>query len=376
MTFSPEGPRSSGPGPSGYGNYGPGGQPYGSPAPGQQAQYGQQPQPSQQPQPNQQSQPGQQAQYGQGQQSYDPQPKSNSPSQLPRILSIVVAALGVVNFLLGLAGQYEAFGSTTNFFLVGNGDPTSIALLLAAGGVAAIGLLPKQPSTIGIAAALSISGWLVLVFQSFNTGESGPTGVSIGLGLGALVVLFLGFVQSAAAVVGTLFSAGVLKVPAPKPVSYGQQNPFQGYGQQNYPQSPQPGGYGGYTPQSQPQGYVPPTYTGQPSGNQNTTGSLGYPVGAPKQDSQQGGNSSYGQYQYGQPPVGSSGGYGSPLHAATSEPSESAGTSDPASQSDPSDPAAQSEHAPWSGSREAQDTPPYNAPTQAFGATPSDEDKK
>lgn len=387
MTFSPEGPRSPGSGPSGYGNYGPAGQSYGAQPPGQQAQYGQPAQPPQQ---------------------YQPPLKSDTPSSLPRILSIVVVALGVINFLVGLAGQYEAFGSTTNFFLVGNGDPTSIALLLAGAAVAGVGLLPKQPTTISIAAALSISGWLVLVFQSFNTGEAGPTGVSIGLGIGAFVVLFLGFVQSAAAVVGTLFSAGVLKAPSPKPVSYGQQNPFQSYGQQGYapgqgqpgqgqsqPGQGQPGQGqpGQQTPQSpnyygppQPQGYAPPSYTGQPAPNQNTTGSLGYPVGGASGESQQSGtggltgpagqNSPYSQYQYSQPPIGSAG-YGAPQHAVQPEQtgqSENAGLFDPAGQSHADQSEARTDN-PESETSEYTDVPPHSAPTQVFGAQ-TDEDKK
>lgn len=415
MTFSPEGPRSPGSGPSGYGNYGPAGQSYGAQPPGQPSQYGQPAPPPQQYQPPLKSD----------------LLKSDASSKLPRILSVVVLVLGVVNFLVGLAGQYEAFGSTTNFFLIGNGDPTSVALLLAAAVVAGVGLLPKQPTTIGIAAALSISGWLVLVFQSFNTGEAGPTGVSIGLGVGAFVVLFLGFVQSAAAVVGTLFASGVLKAPQPKPGSYGQQNSFQGYGQQNYGQqsygqqgygqqgygqqsgqqgyaqgqpgqgesgqgqsgqgqSAQPGQQSpNYYGQSQSQGYVPPSYTGQPAPSQATTGSLGYPVGGAGQESQQSGtggltgpasqNSPYSQYQYGQPPVGSSG-YGAPQHAVPSEqgrPSDARSENAEAENSEPDNSGF--ENSGFENSEpensEPRDTPPYSAPTQAFGAQ-TDEDKK
>ena len=373
MTFSPEGPRSSGPGsggygsgyspegarPStpGYGNYGPTGQ-----------QYGGQPQPQQQqPQPSQFGQPSSPAPAGQ----YTPPLASDRPSPLPRILALVVAGLGVLSFLVGLAGQYEVPGEAVNFFFVQTGDPTSIALLLAGGLVAASGLLPKQAGTMGVAAALSVTGWLVLVFQSFNTGDSGPIGASIELGVGGMIVLVLGFVQSVLAVAATLFGAGVIKAPQPKPKSYGQTN-FQGYGQQapGYGQQSQGQGYGGYAQPTQQnygvpgQGYVPPNYTGPSQGqqnqpNQNTTGGLGYPVGTSKPESSPSGltgpagqNSPYGQPQYGQPPVGS-GGYGAPQHAVPSDtPSER--TDDSGDES----------------------TPPHNAPTQAFGQTPSDDDKK
>lgn len=392
MTFSPEGPRPSGPDSGGYGNpyspegarppeagtsgYGAGYSPdnarsaapgysgygqaspsYGGPA--QQAQFGV-------------NQPGSSSPSGQ---PYNPPLASDRPTQLPRILTLVVVVLGVVNFLVGLAGQFEFFGDVVNFFFVQAGDPTSIALLLAGGLVAAFGLLPRQANTIGIAAALSVAGWLVLVFQSFNTGDAGPVGTSIELGTGAFVVLVLGFVQSVLAVAATLFDAGVLKAPQPKPTTYGQQNfggafgqQASGYGQQN----PNYAGYGqqqyGQPSPSQPsqnqasqnqapqnQGYVPPAYTGPSQGqpNQNTTGSLGYPVGTSKPDAPQGGltgpasqNSPYSQPHYGQPPVGSAG-YGAPQHAVPPESEESEG-----------------------------DAPPYSAPTQAFGQTPSDDDKK
>ncbi|MDJ0393935.1 DUF5336 domain-containing protein [Rhodococcus sp. G-MC3] len=405
MTYPPEGARPQGPGqqsqaPSGYGNYGPAGQSYGQS--GQQS-------PGQQP--GQQA-PGQpsygQGQQGASQQQYNPPLASSKASQLPRILPLVVLALGAVNFLTGLAGQYEALGTTTNFFLIGNGDPTSIALLFAAGLTAGISLLPKQSTIIGVAAALSIAGWFTLAFQSFNTGETGPTGVSIGLGTGAIVILVLGFVQSAAAVAATLFSIGILKVPTPKPASYGQQSSFQGYGQQTSgygapgqqgqsgPQGQpgqqgqpgwgkQPQNYGGYGQPAQPsqQNYPAPPYGGQPSPgqgasnqgapNQNTTGGLGYPVGGsagaapsgsggltgpagqnspygqPQSSQPQSGQPQSGQPQYGQTPIGS-GGYGAPQHAASSDPDTDDSSGD-------------------------RDTP-YGAPTQAFGATPNDEDKK
>lgn len=382
MTYSPEGPNTGGAGSPGYGTGGYGN--YGSPR-------GSTPQPSPQspPQPGQpqpgQSQPGQpqpgqsqfsQAPYSQqysqpGQSSaFNPVANSDTPSPLPRILALVVAALGVVNFISGLAGQYSAFDISSSFFLPQSGDPTSVALLLASGIVAALGLLPKQSNVLGVSAALAATGWLVLVFQAFSIDNNGGLGTSIGLGGGAITVLVLGFIQSAAAVVALLFGSGVLKVPAPKPVSYGQQNPFQGYGQ-----SPQPG-YGQQAPNPQAQhygygqpqqgygapgqsSYAPPAYTGQ-TPNQNTTGSLGYPVGTSTPETSQpsssgltgpaGQNSPYSQYQYGQPPVGSAG-YGQSQHSA------------------PSEPQADSED-------NSEQTPPHSAPTQAFGTTPDKDDQK
>lgn len=364
MTYPPEGPRSSGPGSSGYGNYGPAGQPFGAPPSPQQSQFGQ----SQQGQPN-------------------PSRAGDTASPLPRLLTLAVLVLGGVNFLTGLAGQYEAFGTSTNFFLIGNGDPTSVALLLAAGITAGISLLPKQPNTIGVAAALSIAGWFVLVFQSFNTGDSGPTGVSIGLGVGAVIVLLLGLIQSAAAVAVLLFSASILQPPKPKPkqVSQGQQPAYPGYGQQaGYGQQGQQGqgqmpgqqgpgqpgsnfqgqnqgqgqmpGYGGYGQSPTPsyggpgQGYAPSSYTGQPAPNQNVTGGLGYPTGkhdAPASSGLTGPASQDSPYgQYSQPPL-TPGGYGQSQHSDAGENVD-----------------------------QSEDASPYSAQTREFGATPKEEDNK
>ncbi|SNS44416.1 DUF5336 domain-containing protein [Rhodococcoides kyotonense] len=391
MTYSPEGPGSGGAGSPGYGSGGYGGygsspgsspqqhnpesqygQPYSQPSYGQghspysQNPYSQPGQPGQPSQPGQQNQPSHTPQSG----SYNPVLASAKPSPLPRILTLVVVAFGIVNLFAGLAGQYSAFDIANNFFLPGNGDPTSIALLFASGLVAAVGLLPKQPNTLGISAALAFSGWIVLVFQAFNIGNNGGIGSSIGLGAGALTVLVFGFLQTAAAVAATLFASEILKAPAPKPVSYGQQNPFQGYGQQNpqaqnpqaqnpQGQNPQGQGYGYGQPQQSygspsQGGYAPPTYSG-PSGTQNTTGSLGYPVGESSQPGSSGltgpasQNSPYSQYQYGQPPVGASG-QGAAQHAVPPE-------------SDRDD-------------ESGSDQPPYSAPTQAFGTTPDKDEQK
>ncbi|RRQ28091.1 hypothetical protein DK926_09380 [Rhodococcus sp. Eu-32] len=398
MTYSPEGPGSGGAGSPGYGSGGYGGygstpgstpqqntpesqhgqSPYGQQSPYSPPSYGQSQQPgqgqySQNPYAQGQypGQPGQQNQTGQPSQpsqpgSYNPVLAAAKASLLPRILTLVVVAFGIVNLFAGLAGQYSAFDIANNFFLPGNGDPTSVALLLASGLVAAVGLLPKQPNTLGIATALAFAGWLVLVFQAFNVDTGSGVGSSIGLGAGAITVLVFGFLQTAAALAATLFAADILKAPAAKPVSYGQQNPFQGYGQQNQGQNPQPQnpqGYGyGQSPQSygsssQGGGYTPPTYSG-PSGTQNATGGLGYPVGQSKSESGSSGltgpagqNSPYSQYQYGQPPVGASG-QGAAQHAVPSE--------------------SHTEREEESSSEQT----PYSAPTQAFGTTPDTDDQK
>ncbi|MGK8487303.1 DUF5336 domain-containing protein [Nocardia asiatica] len=188
---------------------------------------------------------------------------------LPFFLVVGVAALGVINFLLGflpfLGSKPIDFGGTrvsgqesANLFEVASGSPL-LGLLLLGGLLAGLSLLPKQNWT-GAAAAASTAGFLALLFQSFNFGEGSE------LKVGAFILLVLAFAQAAVAIAATLFEAGILKAPAPRPAAapsgfgqggFGQQQPS--YGQQSYGQGqPQPGygaspyGQSGYGAQSAP----------------------------------------------------------------------------------------------------------------------------
>ncbi|MBF6340408.1 DUF5336 domain-containing protein [Nocardia abscessus] len=189
---------------------------------------------------------------------------------LPFFLVVGVAALGVINFLLGFlpflgtkpidfGGRTVGTPESSNLFQVASGSPL-LGLLLLGGLLAGLSLLPKQNWT-GAAAAASTAGFLALLFQSFNFGEGSE------LKAGAFILLALAFVQAAVAIAATLFETGILKAPAPRPATapsgfgqagFGQQQPS--YGQQSYGQG-QPGqpGYGaspygqsGYGAQSAP----------------------------------------------------------------------------------------------------------------------------
>ncbi|WP_181719455.1 DUF5336 domain-containing protein [Nocardia gipuzkoensis] len=229
---------------------------------------------------------------------------------LPFFLVVGVAALGVINFLLGflpfLGTKPIDFGGRTvgtpesaNLFEVASGSPL-LGLLLLGGLLAGLSLLPKQ-NWIGVAAAASTAGFLALLFQSFNFGEGSE------LKAGAFILLALAFVQAAVAIAATLFEAGVLKAPAPRPATapsgfgqggYGQQQPS--YGQQSYGQG-QPGqsGYGaspygqsGYGAQS-----APPQFPSQAQQQQQSPYGQSQPGYGQSQPGQ-----SYGQQQspYGQ----------------------------------------------------------------------------
>ncbi|MBF6075848.1 DUF5336 domain-containing protein [Nocardia beijingensis] len=201
---------------------------------------------------------------------------------LPFFLVVGVAALGVINFLLGFlpflgskpidfGGTRVSGAETRNAFEVASGSPL-LGLLLLGGLLAALSLLPKQNWT-GAAAAASTAGFVALLFQSFNFGPGSE------LKAGAFVLLVLSFVQAAVAIAATLFEVGIIKAPAPRPAAaaggfgqggYGQQQASFGQGQPSYGQPGQQPGYGassygqgGYGTQSAPPQF--PSQQGQPS---------------------------------------------------------------------------------------------------------------
>ncbi|MFC9996115.1 DUF5336 domain-containing protein [Nocardia sp. NPDC127526] len=211
---------------------------------------------------------------------------------LPFFLTVGVAALGVLNFLLGFAPAKGSSDIDLSFNLF-ESAPALPAFLLFAGLLAGLSLLPKQ-DWVGAAAAASAAAFLAVLFHSF-AGELNNE-------WGAWVILFLSFVQAVLAVLAVLFETGIIKPPAPKPAApqggFGQPQPFsstgpQGYQQQGYGQQ---GGYGqqsfgqqGGQPSYGQQGgfgQQPPSYGQQPAG---------YSSGSQPTYGQQGGQPSYGQ---------------------------------------------------------------------------------
>lgn len=210
---------------------------------------------------------------------------------LPFFLTIGIAAVGVLAFLLGFLSYV---GADTDLDLPSSAD-TSLnlweyqespigGLLLIAGLLAALSLLPKQ-NWVGAAAAVATGTFFTILFQLFTL----PEGAKAEIGL--YLILVLALIQAALAVVTVLFETGILSPPAARPSAPsgyqgGQQ---QGYGQQQYQ------GQQGYGQQPQ-QGYGQQYSSGQqqqPSYGQQPQPGYG-------QQPQQG----YGQPQqsYGQPP--------------------------------------------------------------------------
>ncbi|AOW91814.1 hypothetical protein BFN03_01500 [Rhodococcus sp. WMMA185] len=296
--------------------------------------------------------------YTPGGSSYGPpaKPAEGGESRgLGFFLLVGVAGLGAVNLLLGFAPYAtirDTFreGSANSFEVLG---VTGLGLLLLGGLLAAVSLLPKQ-SYVGAAAASTIAGWVLALLIFLY--------VEVNAGWGAILILILGFVQSAVAIAALLFEAGVLEQSSSSPspaAGFGQPGQpgeaSKGYGQppqQSYGQQPQ--GYGQPPQQSygqQPQGYGQPpqqSYGQQPQG-------YGQPPQGYGQQNQPGyGPSGYGQPTYGQPTYGQSG-YG---QQGQPSPSQAGGYGQRYGQA----PQPQQGYGAGAGSAST----PYDAPTTAY----------
>lgn len=211
---------------------------------------------------------------GSASQGYGPQSQSfgAGPGQskgLPFYLDIGVVALGIISFFLGFAAFANedkgyagdgVFGKQSMSFFdnIGLGvGVIGLATLLAAALIAAFSLLPAQRENGPVVAGLSVTGFIALLFLLIGLSP----GANAGIGL--ILVLVTSFLQAALAVAVLLFSAGVIKPPAPKQPQYGYYGPASGgYGpqqplQQSQPQQPY---YGGPAPGSyqQPPSQPPP----------------------------------------------------------------------------------------------------------------------
>ncbi len=160
---------------------------------------------------------------------------------LPTIVHLVTAGLGLVNFFVGFAKIWDSdlAGVGGGFFSFGGSALP--ALFLISGLMSLPAILPGENKKPGIApAAIAVSAWLTILFFTFSTNPD--------VGIGTILMIIFGLLQTAAAVVAFLFDAGILKTPAPNP--YGHQPPggqFPPSGQFPAPppgQQPQPGQFG------------------------------------------------------------------------------------------------------------------------------------
>ncbi|WP_275291705.1 DUF5336 domain-containing protein [Amycolatopsis sp. La24] len=203
--------------------------------------YPQQGQPSQGPPPSggfpQQPQP----------QQGPPAAGAGAPPNLPLLLSLGVAGLGLVQYFLGFASEAGTAGQPILFLLVG-------------GLLSALNLLPKGPKTLPFAALFSVVGGL----GALDAVISGRSSAIV------IVVLILGLLQAAASVAVLLFEYNVLKPPTPQPSAPAYQQPYGQQGQYQPTQyQPAPGQQGQQGQQPPAPGQQPPATP--PPGGQATT---------------------------------------------------------------------------------------------------------
>jgi hypothetical protein len=189
---------------------------------------------------------------------------------LTAIAHIAAAALGLVNFFMGFANVWDS-----DFAGVGGGyfsfAASALPALFLIGGLMSLpAILPGDDKKPGIApAAFALAAWLTVLFFMFSTDPD--------VGIGTILLMIFGLLQTVAAVVAYLFDANILKMPAPNRNPYGHQPPggqFPPSGQfpAPPPQQPQPGQFGAppgqqttFAPQ-QGQFGQPPQQPGTPPG--------------------------------------------------------------------------------------------------------------
>lgn len=198
---------------------------------------------------------GQQASGSYGAAAPAAAPTEPGESKLGLYLAIAVAALGLLAYLFSFGPMFtynsEIGGSGTE---VSGDTGLSVAVVLVAGMLAGLGLLPKARSYVPISAVLSVLGVLLIIAATFNKPSSFSTGWALWIVLVCIVF------QAVAAVGALLLESGVITAPTPRP----KYDPFGGgYGQ--YGQYGQYGGQqGGYYGQSGAQ--QPAQNPGQSSG--------------------------------------------------------------------------------------------------------------
>ncbi|WP_086843517.1 DUF5336 domain-containing protein [Amycolatopsis kentuckyensis] len=172
------------------------------------------------------------------------------PQNLPLLLALGVAGLGLVQYFLGFSDNGE----------VGLGG----TFLLGGGLLAAMTALPKGPKTLPFAALFSVLGALE-VLDTLVGLQTSPGIVT--------VILILGILQMLVAVGALLIEHDVIKPPAPKPAAPAYGGQFGQPGQQQYGQPGQQGqqfGQPGHGP-------GPVAATGEPSAPFSQPGQYGSP---------------------------------------------------------------------------------------------------
>jgi hypothetical protein len=139
---------------------------------------------------------------------YGPPPPSGPKLTLPQILSLVVGGLSLINIFVGFADASDVGGS---YFAGGSLIPGVFLL----GGLFVLPSILPGDAKAGIApAAFSVTAMLTVLFLTFSAEGD--------IGIGTILLLIFGIGQAAAAVIGYLFEAGIMKPPTPGQNPYGQ----------------------------------------------------------------------------------------------------------------------------------------------------------
>ncbi|WP_236796757.1 DUF5336 domain-containing protein [Amycolatopsis sp. GM8] len=187
-----------------------------------------------------------------------------SSLNLPTVLTLVIAVLGIVNYFIGFSEE-------------ASGSDQALLFLLVGGLLAGLSLLPRGPRVRPFAVLFSVLGGLYAILSVVRVPSNSDTpGIMT-------VILILGILQLLVAVAALLFEYNVLKLPTPRPAypPYGQPGP---YGQpQQGPEKQGPQGTQYVAPQStvyapqhgqfyQPQHEAGPQQPGTPPGGSGQLG--------------------------------------------------------------------------------------------------------
>ena len=226
-------------------------------------------------------------------------------NNLKHYLTIAVAVLGVLAYLASYFPMVSRLLPNGDE-LVEKGSTLPVDLVLLAGLLAAVNLLPKAKSFLAAVTAVSVLGALLLIQDTIDASDRGA---------GLWIAVTAGVVQAGVAIAALLLDAGVITAPTRRPKYdqyYGQYGGYYGQQQAPYQQSGYGTQYGGY-PSGPTTGGFAAQPSPQPSSAQSQHGAptppTGFPSfspppssgsGAPGQggDSDQGG-SAHSQHSYG-----------------------------------------------------------------------------
>jgi hypothetical protein len=194
-------------------------------------------------------------------------------TNLKHYLTIAVAVLGVLTYLASYFPMVSRLLPNGDE-LVEKGSTLPVDLVLLAGLLAAVNLLPKAKNFLAAVTAVSVLGALLLIQDTIDASDRGA---------GLWIAVTAGVVQAGLAISALLLDAGVITAPAPRPKYdqyYGQYGGYYGQQQAPYQQSGYGTQYGGYPSGPTTGGFAAQTGP-QPSSAQSQHGSPTPPTGFP-----------------------------------------------------------------------------------------------